>query len=218
MRAASHRQDVLPCGGGARPALNPFSTRYVRPGAMAYRFSPGQSVDRLLALLRSKGGWGEIIGPHGSGKSTLLETLVLKWQATGGSVVTYRLHDEERHFPRQARNARPKSGGELLVVVDGYEQLGMTSRWWLKRRIRRAGTGLLVTAHQRTGLPHLFDTGTDPSTVVELVENLTTGIPSSVRPSDVIASFARHDGNVREILFDLYLLHERRRRSERRLL
>ena len=31
---------------------NPFATRFVRPGAVAYRFAPGASLEQLMAQLR----------------------------------------------------------------------------------------------------------------------------------------------------------------------
>ena len=180
-----------------------------------YRFPPGQSADRLLALLQDHAGWGEIVGPHGSGKTTLVETLIRAWRAIGGSVITYRLHDGQRHLPRLATMRGWPAGSARLVVVDGYEQLGAVSRWSLKRRLRHTGTGLLVTSHQPTGLPHLCHTGTDLATVLALVATLTAGTACPVRPAHVIASFARRQGNVREILFDLYDVHERSCREER---
>jgi len=215
VRVAAHADETWSRGSHLRPALNPFSTRYIRPGALTYRFPPGQSADRLLAVLRDHAGWGEIVGPHGSGKTTLVETLIRGWRATGGSVITYRLHDRQRHLPPLATKRVWPAGSARLVVVDGYEQLGLASRWQLKRRLRRTGTGLLVTSHRPTGLPHLCHTGTDLATVLALVTTLTTGTVCPVRPAHVIASFARHQGNVREILFDLYHVHERTRHPER---
>ena len=55
---------------------NPFSTRRVRPGAIAYCFPEGVDVETLLARLHENGWRGEIVGPHGSGKSALLATLM----------------------------------------------------------------------------------------------------------------------------------------------
>ena len=50
---------------------NPFSTRFIRPGAIEYLFAPGQTADSLIDRLRHNQWRGQIIGPHGSGKSTL---------------------------------------------------------------------------------------------------------------------------------------------------
>ncbi len=54
---------------------NPFSTRFVRPGALAYRFPPGESAATLVERLAASGWRGQIVGPHGSGKSTLVAAL-----------------------------------------------------------------------------------------------------------------------------------------------
>src|ERR1041384_613638 len=54
-----------------------------------------------------------------------------------------------------------RGSGRRVVVVDGYEQLG----WWARRRLkgvcRRAGWGVLVTAHDAAGLPGVYATRSD---------------------------------------------------------
>ncbi len=56
---------------------NPFSTRYIQPGAIPYQFFGTESADQLVKRFQTElNGRGAIIGPHGSGKSTLLESLV----------------------------------------------------------------------------------------------------------------------------------------------
>ncbi|MBL8827336.1 MAG: hypothetical protein JNM18_10140, partial [Planctomycetaceae bacterium] len=105
-------------------ATNPFATRWVRPGAIAFQFPSGDSPEQLLARLAEHRGWGEIRGPHGSGKSTLLATLVPILEQAGRVVIALELHDGQRRLPRPL--------GELpidartTVIVDGYEQLS----WW----------------------------------------------------------------------------------------
>jgi hypothetical protein len=163
---------------------NPFATCWTRPGALPFHFAEGESAAALIATLAAHGWWGEIIGPHGSGKSTLLATLA----------------------PQLAAAGRP------VRVVDGYDGLAWIARWQLRRRCRRMGHGLLVTAHQTTGLPKLVELSPSLTLVQQLASELSAGSSTSVSPVDVAASYAKHGGNAREILFDLYDRHEALRR------
>ena len=207
---------------------NPFATCWTRPGAIPFRFVDGNSVDQLVAKLGAQNWWGEIIGPHGSGKSTLLQTLKPQLAEAGQSVHQITLRDGQRRLPYSQRpqpwtNALSETAEEytafsqerkaLLLIIDGYEQLGRFERWKLKRRCRRAGVGLLVTAHCPTGLPTLLELAPDRRLIEQLVANLCAKLPSPVSPGDIAASHARHGSNVREVLFALYDRHERLRRT-----
>jgi hypothetical protein len=64
-------------------AENPFSTRHVRPGAIAYQFPPGKSADRLVQRLGENNWQGQIVGPHGSGKSALMAALKAAIEQSG---------------------------------------------------------------------------------------------------------------------------------------
>jgi len=54
---------------------NPFSTRFVQPGAIPYLFEAG-SLAEVIGSFESQGRWGQIVGPHGSGKTTLLRAIL----------------------------------------------------------------------------------------------------------------------------------------------
>src|SRR5262245_49587973 len=71
---------------------NPFSTRFIRPGAIPFIFSAGESAESLVDHLRVNNWRGQIIGPHGSGKSTLLAALLPALQAAGRTVACVSLH------------------------------------------------------------------------------------------------------------------------------
>ena len=96
------------------------------------------------------------------------------------------------------------------MIVDGYEQLGWWARRKLHRQCERRKWGLVVTAHAPVGLPTLATTGTTPELAQALVERLLPG-DGPISVADVAERFARHGGNLREILFDLYDLYEARR-------
>ncbi|MFO0921929.1 MAG: hypothetical protein U0905_05500 [Pirellulales bacterium] len=56
---------------------NPFASRFIRPGALDYHFSAGQTAAKLAEQFTGRlQRRAAIVGPHGSGKSTLLHTLI----------------------------------------------------------------------------------------------------------------------------------------------
>jgi len=188
---------------GATPEKeNPFCTRRVRPGAIAYLFPEGMDAQRLVARLAANGWRGQIVGPHGSGKSTLLAALVPELQRAGRKVLQIRLHDGQRRLPIDW--SRAEVGPATVVIVDGYEQLGLLSRWRLKRQCRRRRAGLLVASHAPVGLPVLFRTEVTPAQAEAIVALLLAGGDAPPPPDVLAACLSRHRGNLREVLFELY--------------
>jgi hypothetical protein len=197
-----------------------------------FRFTTGQCAPQLIERLQANGWHGQIVGPHGSGKSSLVATLIPWLQQAGREPVLYTLHNNERRLPSQPMQQTAACGSSPVrtrvagrekrwtrttqVIVDGYEQLGLVSRWRLHRTVRRARCGLLVTAHADSTMPRLVQLRPEPEMVWELVEQLLAAEPWLLGRDEVNASFARHQGNVREILCDLYNLYERLRRQHRK--
>ncbi|MEX0977305.1 MAG: hypothetical protein WDZ48_00540 [Pirellulales bacterium] len=185
------------------PRTNPFSTRFVRPGAIDYLFPAGQSAEGLVSRLAAMGWRGQVIGPHGSGKSTLLAALAEPLARRGRPVWSVCLRDGARRMPADwiasatAHDAR-------LIVVDGYEQLGAWSRFVVNRSCRRRGWGLLVTAHQDAGFPTLFATSSSRQTAQAVVSKLVGDDNARITPEMVDECFASSGGDVRETLFRLY--------------
>jgi energy-coupling factor transporter ATP-binding protein EcfA2 len=196
---------------------NPFATCWTRPGALPFRFADGQDAQSLVAQLAAKNWWGAIVGPHGSGKSTLLEALKPALSRVGRRVLAIALRDGQRRLPREFFDAFVVRRVERnsLVLIDGYEQLGWLERLRLARCCRRAGAGLLVTAHAPTRLPTLIQLAPNQRLIEQLVADLCVEVSTPIAAEDVAASHACHDSNVREIFFDLYDHYERKRRSER---
>ncbi|HEV2972216.1 MAG TPA: hypothetical protein VGY55_19740 [Pirellulales bacterium] len=207
-----HRGDDASTKGNS-PPVNPFATRYVRPGAIPFLFPRSVDATRLVARLRDFGWRGAIIGPHGSGKSTLLESLRPELHRVGRRIVSAGLHDGERSLPRAFLDSQPWNPGTVLVV-DGYEQLSVWNRWRLERHCRRDGCGLLVTSHHPTRLPELYRTGASCELLELVVEYLLEDNWKLISSADVRRAHSFHGENVREALFALYDLHEIRSRME----
>lgn len=192
---------------GRPPRVNPFSTRFVEPGAIPFRLPDGRTPADLARRLEASGGWGEIVGPHGSGKSTLLAALLPV--LAGWTVRHARLSSDRRTLPDWVWEAFP---ARTLLVIDGFEQPGWLARRRVKRHCRRHGAGLLVTAHRPTGLPALYRTAVTGATAEAVVRGL---IPAGggwvLEGYDVAARLRAHRGSLREVLFEVYDRWERKR-------
>jgi hypothetical protein len=212
-----------------RRASNPFATRWVRPGVVRYCFPEGMDAQMLIGQLKDHYWRGAIVGPHGSGKSTLLFELNSLIEQQGISVRRIALCDGQRKLPANFFQQVQRDSGmdstpvanvglhpAVLLVVDGYEQLG----WWARRRLltfsRARRCGLLITAHCDSAIgqiPILFRIAPDLVTVQHLVHNVLPPHGGAILADDVAIAFAAHHGNVRETLFALYDLFEKRRRG-----
>jgi GTPase SAR1 family protein len=199
--------------------VNPFATRYTRPGELPYVFDnagSAGSLEQLAERLAAQRFRAQLIGPHGSGKTTLLLALLPRLPSAGQPVHFIRLQQGQRRLP--CRLSELKLADGTLIVVDGYDQLSGWARCRLTWQCRRRGWGLLVTTHRRLwGFPVLASLRTSLETALQLVRRLQPAAdPSSplITDSDVRACFARQDGNLRETLFALYDLFEQRRRRE----
>ncbi len=199
---------------GPEASENPFSARHVRPGALAYRFQPGQSVSALIERLRNNGWQGQIVGPHGSGKSALVASLIPAIQRTGRQTALIELHDAQRRLPVDLDRADLADG--TVLIVDGYEQLGLWSRRRLRRFCRKRGLGLVVTAHRSAGFPDLLRTTSSLALARQIVQQLLGRRACPITPEEVQQRFIWHEGNLREMLFELYDLYEQRRPGKQR--
>jgi hypothetical protein len=181
---------------------------------MSYLFPQGQTAERLLERLEKNGWRGQIVGPHGSGKSALLAALMAALKEAKRPTLLLELHDGQRSLAAEFW-ATSDPAPETLVIVDGYEQLGLPARWRLKRRCRRGGLGLLVTAHASAGFPDLVRTAAGLETVARIVAQLLGNDAWPISREEIQQRFRLHRGNVRETLFALYDLYEERCRQSR---
>jgi hypothetical protein len=137
------------------------------------------------------------VGPHGHGKTTLLEDLAPRIADRGFRVRTVSLREAHPRLDRADKELIRSLGPEDVLLLDGAEQLGWLSWRALRFRTRRAG-GLVITSHRPGLLPTLFECQTSPA--------LLAGIVGELAGSEVEAGelWARHGGNVRDALRELY--------------
>lgn len=189
---------------------NPFATRHVRPGAVEFIFPPGLSADAVVQKLAAAAWRGEVVGPHGSGKSTLLETLIPRLEARGRRIVRRTLRAGQRSLGIKAAQ-RDGWNASTLLVVDGYEQLS----WFFRRRLlwwcRRANCGLLATTHRASGLTTIFRTTVTLQLTEQVVRQIVRQDDGVLRAVDLPHLVERRQGDMRQLLFDLYDVYESQR-------
>jgi hypothetical protein len=192
---------------------NPFATRFTRPGAIQFLFAAGESAQAVVDRLREHAWQGEIVGPHGAGKSTLLATLSEPLSAAGRTIVLATLHQGESSLPAVLEDWRCWSAS-TQVIVDGYEQLSWWSRRRLAQRIRDRQAGVLVTSHAPTGLPTVMTVAPRIEAVQQIVRQLVPD-GNRITRDDIERLFSACDGNIREMLFQLYDVYQDRSREDR---
>jgi len=190
---------------------NPFATRFIRPGELAYIYPPGQSAAALVEQLRANDWQGQIIGPHGSGKSTLLADLTPALAAAGRSVIYRQVKPQGVEPAKQDYLETLASANERTqFIMDGYEQLS----WWSRRRIesicRRRRCGPLITAHRDMGLPTLINLQPSLELVEQVVQRLLASDDRTILREDIVAAWEMSDSNIRETLFKLFDVYQAR--------
>lgn len=225
------------------PHSNPFATRYTAPGTIPYQFPAElgirQLTDRWLGECQGR---GVIVGPHGSGKTSLLHAWLpclgpieqlhqvagvlptphteppagqQRWVVPG--IRWFRLTHQQRSFQAIWNDSRRHWRPQLAIVVDGYEQLQLWSRWRLLKRCRQLRCRLILTSHRRSlAVKTLWRTDVSPElgcrVIAQLLERNQANIPEDTCTQEHIAArLKRQGGNFREVLFELYDLAEHHR-------
>ncbi|MGA1617143.1 MAG: hypothetical protein EBS83_01310 [Planctomycetia bacterium] len=193
--------------------INPFATRYTRPGVIAWQPTP-DSPEALIERLDRVGGRGLICGPHGSGKSTLLRHLMAAAAGRGWKTRVIALRSRADLGPALGAIVAAAGHGHWLGI-DSWEKLGSAGRLLVPLAARRGGR-IVVTTHQpHDGWPILLNLQPDAPTFRRLVGGLLSRVDSQgtmaaeFAPDQLDAIFQRHRGNLREAFFELYDHFER---------
>jgi hypothetical protein len=198
-------------GTPSKPRLNPFTTRYTRPGAVPPLDLQGGPLDvaAVLAMLDRHPALA-IVGPHGTGKSTLLAAIAGQLEAAGSPTVLHRLN--RRRDAIEALRAIVPAPRGTTFLIDGWERIGPLSGRLARLAAHLRGCRLVVTSHRPPpGLPTAVTTaGTLP-----LLAAIVARLPPHadlISSADLADAFARHRGNLRDSLADLYDRFEARAR------
>ena len=165
---------------------NPYAAARFEPGEIPWLArEPGLEIETLFERATRPGARHQVIGTHGSGKSTLLRHLEIHALRRGVTVV-------------RARGSTSPSlrGATGLVLLDEYEELSI----WQRVALRLPGACLVVSVHADAGFHTLARCESDVRVARHVIEALRGGVP----PSDLDTRLARHAGNMREVLFEMY--------------
>ena len=196
---------------------NPFSTRFIQPGAIPFVFPAGSRRSATCAQgWRQSGWWGEITGPHGSGKSTLLAALIPRLDSSRASDrFKSRCTTANDRSPGVATALAPSRRAARSLIVDGYEQLWSWNRLLLRRfcRRRRAwadghgarADGIAAAVCLTAVDQHDRRRGARPLAAGRIARR-AGGFGSCACPAN--------GQNLRDALFELYDLYEQRQASQ----
>lgn len=187
---------------------NPFATCWTNPRVVDYLSLAGDAPEDILRRLADHNWRGQIVGPHGSGKSTLLGALAPLIARQRGRWVRVNLHSERQRGDWD-RLQRLELAADMVLVIDGCEQLSMVARGWIAWRTHLAGCGYVITAHRPVGLPILASLAPDIELVSALFQRLVKQVSSPVTEIDLCNAFNACNGNIRDTWFHLYDLHEK---------
>jgi hypothetical protein len=186
----------------ALPArLNPFAVEGLH--GFGYRDpATGEpaDLDPLLARFDALGRRAAVVGPEGTGKSTLLGSLAPRLAGSGARVARIRVREGGRV---EGRLAEGSDLAGVCLLVDGADALPRRAWRRLAREARRAD-GLLVTLHRPGLLPTLVETSTSPALLARLVSEVLGRTPNSRALPPPEELLARHGGDVRLALLELY--------------
>ena len=191
---------------------NPFSSRHVRPGRLQPLTAETKIRDlpALMATIRAAGGSAAIEGSHGTGKSTLMVALAGELASAGRLAGNLQLRSTRDCLTALGLVWRAEPGS--TVCLDGWERLGWPGSLAVRCLARMRGCDLLVTSHRPTGLPlSIVLAGS-----LRLLRAIVAELPDHgglIQDQDLVTAFARHEGNLREALCDLYDRFEERARQ-----
>ncbi len=143
-----------------------------------------------------------LVAAEGSGKTTLLLELAAHARYLGYRTVWIQLRRDARRLSAAHRAELATVGALDVVCVDGADLLPRRDRGWLARRTHPA-VAVIGTLHTPGWMPTLASLTTSPALLDEIVCELT-GSSLTALAGDRDAIYARHHGNLRSALRELY--------------
>ncbi len=193
-------------------ACNPFASRFTKPGALDFLPSTNTSLDEVWARITEFSYRGQIVGPHGTGKSTLVAALTRRAEQLQLPWSIVRLNTGRRGA-EQAKAIAMNTPLDVVLVVDGFEQLPVLTR---ARLLLWRSSHLIVTTHRFVcGFPRslavLARTTPSYDLAIRIAQQLLRRSLTNEESLYCMLSYDRHNGNIREMLFDLYDRYEQNR-------
>jgi hypothetical protein len=182
---------------------NPFAVERIQ----TIRYRPLHTTfDQMLSRLRELNYRAAIIGPEGSGKTTLLEDLPQLLERKGLRTRLVFVNDTSGFDSPACRRLLSELTQDTILLLDGAD---LIRRWdWslLKRHTITHAYGLVITSHRRGLLPTLIECSTTPTLLTDIINDLLPqGRPIAMDFLDRL--YARHQGNLRDCLRELYDLY-----------
>ena len=202
--------------------VNPFSTKFVRPGSIPYRFPTGTSQQGLVQSIRAAKR-SLIVGAHGTGKSTLIETLIDPLRESFPAVERVQLHAAETRKPidlirhrsanlqavieQQERLQQQAESG--LLIVDGIEQLGRVGRTRVLARAIRMQQFLMATSHvEMIGMRCVYRTHVSAKLIRDLLDYLLADSSADVVQRLEAAITDKKVSNVQDVRSFLFRMYD----------
>lgn len=191
---------------------NPFSTKFIQPGALSYWFQSADSTtDITNRFLNSPSRNALIVGPHGTGKSTLIQAIIDEIHQLDRfpAIHHVRLSSDGTASSCMARSSRSWRQNDC-IIIDGIEQISFLSRIRLLVASKRNRWRILATAHRAfRGFEVLFQTEMNDQIAFEVILRLLADYPADyrerlLRSIEWNESRNQHRDNLRETLFDMY--------------
>jgi len=194
---------------------NPFSSHLLEPGRGGYIFAPGQSLAQVMARLEEAGWRGELTGNHGAGKSTLLADICAELRRCGLRVTWWQSSDRRRLPPSTWMRDLLQSD---VIAYDGAERLLPGLFLFLRALTKSMKRGFIVTTHWRHGYGAVIPVVASATLLAQKFSvEQAEGYSLEEWQQKIDEALARHEGNSRQVLFDLYMEYEDRARQDRPL-